>query len=151
MSYCHLKKITFKCYQNHTYWIYVFSHSDIEYEHSVWCHKNFQILVILPICLTSPYKKPWVSVIICWVRSITEVRPSLLKLYHACLIVPLCSRHRALILVLTYISYVCYHASRKPMSVVKNELLNCNNSNHTNCTSWISKYWQIKKIQWGSE
>ena len=51
--------MTFKCDQNHTYWIDVFSHSDIEYEHSVWCHKNFGILVILPICLTSPYKKPW--------------------------------------------------------------------------------------------
>ena len=53
-----IPKMTFKCDQNHTFWIDVFSHSGIEYEHSVWCHKNFQILVVLPICLTSPYKKP---------------------------------------------------------------------------------------------
>ena len=59
------------------------------------------------------------------------------------------SRHRIFILSLTFMSYVCYHASRKPISVVKNELINCtSHGNDTsgidtdendNCTSWISK------------
>ena len=52
-------------------------------------------------------------------------------------------RHRIFILVLTYAAYVCYHASRKPISVVKNELINCTTEiNSTDpdaiCTSWIS-------------
>ena len=36
-------------------------------------------------------------------------------------------RYRIFILVVTFLSYVCYHMSRKPISVVKPELLKCPN------------------------
>jgi OPA family glycerol-3-phosphate transporter-like MFS transporter 1/2 len=55
-------------------------------------------------------------------------------------------RHRIFILALTFMAYTFYHTSRKPISVVKNELINCTGSNESatddsndNCTSWISK------------
>eukprot|EP00088_Acartia_fossae_P004823 TRINITY_DN12089_c0_g1_i6.p1 TRINITY_DN12089_c0_g1~~TRINITY_DN12089_c0_g1_i6.p1 ORF type:complete len:537 (-),score=144.07 TRINITY_DN12089_c0_g1_i6:268-1878(-) len=53
---------------------------------------------------------------------------------------------RISILVLTYLSYMCYHASRKPISVVKNtkDFLDCDensglNSTNATCTSWITE------------
>ena len=48
--------------------------------------------------------------------------------------------HRLFVLFLTFCAYVCYHASRKPISVVKNELCHCSAINgSSNCTSWICK------------
>ena len=35
------------------------------------------------------------------------------------------SRYRCLVLGLTFLAYTCYHMSRKPISVVKPQLLNC--------------------------
>ncbi len=35
------------------------------------------------------------------------------------------SRYRCAILLMTFVAYVCYHMSRKPISVVKTRLLNC--------------------------
>ena len=53
------------------------------------------------------------------------------------------SRYQAFTLLLTFLAYTSYHMSRKPISIVKNELLNCTEGhNHTveaNCTSFISK------------
>ena len=40
-------------------------------------------------------------------------------------------RYRIFILVVTFLSYVCYHMSRKPISVVKPELLKCPNETVT--------------------
>merc|ERR1719385_516627 len=41
--------------------------------------------------------------------------------------VPRVCMYRIFILVVTFLSYVCYHMSRKPISVVKPELLKCPN------------------------
>ena len=61
-------------------------------------------------------------------------------------------RYRALVLCFTFVGYMSYHLSRKPISVVKTELYNCTHANDTllwgsgdgddgkNCTSWIGKY-----------
>ena len=57
-------------------------------------------------------------------------------------------RFRFIILVFTFIGYMSYHLSRKPISVVKTELYNCTDNNNTfysdgsdgvNCTSWIGE------------
>ncbi len=45
--------------------------------------------------------------------------------------------HRVSVLLLTFLTYTLYHASRKPLSVVKNELINCTDT----CRSWISTYY----------
>ena len=61
-------------------------------------------------------------------------------------------RFRIIILMFTFVGYMSYHLSRKPISVVKTELFNCTNSNKTsysdgsdgvNCTSWIGEQNQI--------
>ena len=55
--------------------------------------------------------------------------------------------HRGLVLFLTYITYMSYHFTRKPISVVKNVLHpNCSSSSHvlednlifhnSNCSGW---------------
>ena len=64
-------------------------------------------------------------------------------------------RYRALVLVFTFVGYMSYHLSRKPISVVKTELYNCTHGGNDtfllggkggdgddgkNCTSWIGKY-----------
>lgn len=46
-----------------------------------------------------------------------------------CIFVSHC-RYKASILILTYLSYTCYHMTRKPISVVKNVL-------HRNCSGVI--------------
>ena len=33
--------------------------------------------------------------------------------------------YRAFVLLLTFIAYICFHMSRKPITVVKTEILNC--------------------------
>lgn len=38
------------------------------------------------------------------------------------------------ILGLTYIAYTCYHMTRKPIAVLKPELLNCSNNTHNETT-----------------
>lgn len=44
----------------------------------------------------------------------------------------MCSRYKYSVLVLTFITYAAYHASRKPISVVKTVLYqNCSTVNHT--------------------
>ena len=62
-------------------------------------------------------------------------------------------RYRALVLVFTFVGYMSYHLSRKPISVVKTELYNCTHGGNDtlllwgsgdgddgkNCTSWIGE------------
>ena len=55
-------------------------------------------------------------------------------------------RYKVTVLLLTFISYTCYHLARKAISVVKPKLVECpdddnNTIPHQNetCTSWISK------------
>lgn len=86
-------------------------------------------------------------------RMMTEIRTPIIFVFG-------CS-YRALILGLTFVAYTCYHLSRKPISVVKGQLVNCSDdaerppsvvgihiatmlsakTNETNCTSFISKYY----------
>ena len=54
-------------------------------------------------------------------------------------------RYKVTILLLTFMSYTCFHLSRKAISVVKPVLIDCPEENKTNsevdpiCTSFISK------------
>ena len=55
-------------------------------------------------------------------------------------------RYKVTVLLLTFISYTCYHLARKAISVVKPKLVECpDDDNNTiprqneTCTSWISK------------
>jgi len=53
------------------------------------------------------------------------------KAEQVCRGVPRVCMYRIFILVVTFLSYVCYHMSRKPISVVKPELLKCPNETVT--------------------
>ena len=56
-------------------------------------------------------------------------------------ILSFCS-YKISILLLTYICYTCFHASRKSLSVVKPALINCTKSDdpeNATCTSWINE------------
>ena len=48
------------------------------------------------------------------------------------------------VLLITYVAYVLYHSTRKPISVVKNELIDCAEPTNASvvvvCDSWISKF-----------
>ena len=65
-------------------------------------------------------------------------------------------RYKVTILLLTFISYTCYHLSRKAISVVKPVLIECPDDNNTadvnhlttpndTCSSYISKSLSILK------
>ena len=107
---------------------------------------NILFLQLRPFHVTSPnlqsYKLPSFWQRPCKIWAIMRHR-----YYNVASLFP---RYRILILVFTFVGYMSYHLSRKPISVVKTELFNCTHPNVTlglsgdgddgvNCTSWICK------------
>ena len=56
-------------------------------------------------------------------------------------------RYRILILVLTFITYMFYHMSRRPLTVVKTKFIDCPEPDDITTISdeWVrNKYWKAK-------
>ena len=59
-------------------------------------------------------------------------------------------RYRILILVLTFITYMFYHMSRRPLTVVKTKFIDCSEPDDVTTISYESvrkKYWKVKSYK----